>query len=239
VEDRIDAGLYLEMTDLAASAYWAERVPAVTATGAGVGRAFVGTNACLGRTDLPRKIDEFETLGLFEVGPEFRSGPLPGLHFVRTSRPGQGVLTGEPTTGLLLVLVSPRTPDQAQTLRDWADFVHIRHIAAAAVPGYGMITPFEHAEGGDPRFLHLYEIHGPDPEKAFQGMVPLVIDRIGEPGTEGFDQWARHPALRIMYVNTFRLAASPERGGLAASPEGGGLAASPAGAGLAASPGGA
>ena len=41
-----------------------------------------------------------------------------------------------PTIGLSLVLISPREPDQAQALRDWADFVHIRHIAAAGVPGY-------------------------------------------------------------------------------------------------------
>jgi hypothetical protein len=35
-------------------------------------------------------------------------------------------------------------------------------------------------------------------------MTPLVQERLGPPGTAAFDEWAGHPALRIMYVNTFR-----------------------------------
>ncbi len=101
------------------------------------------------------------------------------------------------------MLISPRSPEGAQPLRDWADFVHIRHIAEVSVPGYSMITPYEHAGGGDPRFMHFYEMDTEDPEASFTAMTPLVSKLIGEPGTPAFDHWARHPELRIMYVNTF------------------------------------
>jgi hypothetical protein len=112
-------------------------------------------------------------------------------------------LSGRPTIGLSLVLISPKQPDGAQALRDWADFVHLRHIAEVAVPGYTMITPYENASGGDPRFMHFYEMDTDDPEYAFTSMTSLVIDRIGKPRTDAFKVWAGHDQLRIMYVNTF------------------------------------
>ena len=125
------------------------------------------------------------------------------MHFRSYPRPAQGSLSGRPTIGLSLVLISPRRPEQAQALRDWADFVHIRHIAEVAVPGYTMITPYENASGGDPRFMHFYEMDTDDAEQAFKSMTPLVIERIGKPRTEAFTQWAGHEQLRIMYVNSF------------------------------------
>ena len=36
------------------------------------------------------------------------------------------------------------------------------------------------------------------------GLMLLVSDRIGQPGTDAWDGWANTPELRIMYVNTFR-----------------------------------
>ena len=126
-------------------------------------------------------------------------------HFRRYPRPAQGCLSGRPTIGLSLVLISPRRPEEAQALRDWADFVHIRHIAETGNPGYTMITPYENVTGGDPRFMHLYEIDTDDPEGAFRAMTPRVIERLGGGfGTPAFDAWAFHDALRIMYVNSFR-----------------------------------
>jgi hypothetical protein len=121
-------------------------------------------------------------------------------------RPGQGSLTGNPTLGLSLVLISPRDADQGQSLRDWGDFVHIRHIADAAVPGYTMITPYENV---DPtatlaRYMHFYEMDTDDPETAFKAMTPLVEERLGPTGTPAFDAWANHPQLTIDYVNSFR-----------------------------------
>ena len=78
------------------------------------------------------------------------------------------------------------------------------HIAEVGVPGYAMITPYENVTGGDPRFMHWYEMDTDDPEAAFRAMTPFVTERLGA-DTPEWDHWARHPALRIMYVNTFRL----------------------------------
>ena len=38
-----------------------------------------------------------------------------------------------------------------------------------------MITPYENATGGDPRFMHFYEMDTDDPERAFKSMTPLVM----------------------------------------------------------------
>ncbi len=208
MEDRLHPGLYLEMSAVPLAEYLSDRLPAV-ADRAGVHGATWWENVHRDRTDLPRRLPEFTHLAAYEVDRSFRPpAPSPvatGHHFLRTPRPGQGRLTGRPTIGLSLVLISPRAPEQAQALRDWGDFVHIRHIAEVSVPGYSMITPYEHATGGDPRFLHWYEMDTDDPETAFQAMTPLVEEHLGGgPGTPAFDRWATTPELRIMYVNTFR-----------------------------------
>jgi hypothetical protein len=174
-----------------------------------VQRATWWENVVPNRTDLPRVLDEFSLLGLYEVAADFRppeaSPGIAGHHFRRYPRPAQGSLRDRPTIGLSLVLISPHDPGQAAALRDWADFVHIRHIAETANPGFAMITPYENVTGGDPRFLHLYEMDTDQPERAFRAMTPRVIERLGGGrGTPAFDAWAFHPALRIMYVNTFR-----------------------------------
>ena len=183
----------------------AARVPALLDR-AGVTRATWWENVRRDRPDLPRVLPEFGLLGVYEVDDAFVAPPCPddvtGYHYRRTSRPGQGRLTGSPTIGLSLVLISPTDPGQAQALRDWADFVHLRHIAEVGVPGYSMVTPYEHAERGDPRFLHFYEMDTDDPEQSFQAMTPRVRERLGD--RDAFRRWAGHEALRIMYVNTFR-----------------------------------
>ena len=212
MEDRITPGLYLELTDRAAEDY-AERVREVLAR-PGVRRATWWTNCVPHRTDLPRTLAEFETLGVYETDLEFvapieGSPDLPadirGLAYRHYPRPGQGTVSDRPTSGLLLVLISPRHPDEAQALRDWGDFVHIRDIAAAAPAHFTMITPYEHATpGATPRFLHLYELDTDDPEPAFQAMTPTTLGRVGAYGTHARREWAVHEALVIDYVNTFR-----------------------------------
>ncbi len=206
MEDRITPGLYLEMTDRPIDRYVEERVPDVLAM-TGVSRATWWVNVHRDREDLPRHLDEFGHLAVYEVDRTFTApstaSDVTGYHFRHYPRPGQGRLTGGPTTGLSLVLISPRDPADAQALRDWGDFVHLRHIAEAAVPGYTMITPYENATGGDPRFLHCYEMDTDDPEAVYQSMTPLVTELLGA-GTDSWKAWARHPALRIMYVNNFR-----------------------------------
>jgi hypothetical protein len=206
MEDRHTPGLYLEMTDLALDSYREHRVPAVLAR-AGAERATCWRNVHRDRADLPRVLPEFDHLAVYEVNDDFEAPPeidgVAGHHFRRYRRPGQGVLTGRPTIGLSLVLISPKEPERAQELRDWADFVHIRHIAAAAVPGYSMITPYENVSGGDPRFMHFYEMETSEAERVFTSMTPLVMERIGGVETDAFKEWATCPALRIMYVNSF------------------------------------
>lgn len=193
------------MTDVATDDYAAGRVPTVLAADA-VRRATWWENVNRDRADLPRVLPEFGLLGVYEVDPGFTvpdaADGIAGHHFRRTGRPGQGRLTGRPTVGLSLVLISPTDPSRAQDLRDWADFVHLRHIAEVGVPGYSMITPYEHADGDDPRFLHFYEMDTDDPEAAFQAMTPLVRERLAD--RDAFRRWAGHEALRIMYVNSFR-----------------------------------
>jgi hypothetical protein len=207
VEDRLTSGLYLETTDWSPERYAETRIAEVSRR-PGVERATWWENVCFGRDDLPRVLEEFSLLGVYEVGDGFDPPPpqpeVTGYHFRRFPRPAQGRLTGKPTLGLSLVLISPRRPEQASTLRDWADFVHIRYIAEAGVPGFTMITPYENATGADPRFLHFYELDTNDPEPAFKAMAPKVAELIGQPGTEAWRRWATIPELEIWYVNSFR-----------------------------------
>ena len=160
---------------------------------------------------LPQRIDECTSLLVGETddasyaGVPAASESSTAIPMRRYPRPSQGVCSGEQTTGLLLVLISPREPEQAQALRDWGDFVHLRWIAAAQVPGYRTLTPYEHVAGGIPRFCHFYEMATDDPRAAYTSMTPRVADLLGGgPGTPAYDDWAWHPALRIEYVNTFR-----------------------------------
>ncbi len=205
MEDRISAGLYLEMTDLSPAEYAEKRVAEVLALPEAE-RATWWRNQRPNRKEFPRRLPEFTTLGVYEVGHAFRAPETPsgiiGHHFRHYPRPGQGNLSGKPTLGLELVLVSPKTPEGAQTFRDWADFVHIRHIAAASVPGFTMITPYENVTGGEPRFMHFYEMDTEDAEGAFQRMVPETQKRIGKSG-KLWDEWFGHEQLVIDYVNTF------------------------------------
>jgi len=208
MEDRLTPILQLELCDLAPETWLAERGAALLALG-GVERVSAWTNCAPGRSDLPRTLAEFHTLGVAEARARFASpAPPPGVavHQFRQVRPGQGVLSGRPTCGLELVLISPRSEDGAQALRDWADFVHIHHIAAAAVPGFTLITPYENVARTRPRFLHFYELDTEAAEEAFQRMTPATLARLPERAERR--AWAGHPELVIDYVSTFRLAAA-------------------------------
>jgi hypothetical protein len=208
MEDRITPCLYLEMTDQDAESYAKERAEDVLGL-PGATRATWWTNCVPFRTDLPRTIPEFQTLGVFEADASFSPPPscpegVTGLHFRHYPRPGQGTVSDRPTLGLELVLISPRTPGQAQALRDWADFVHIRDIAAASCDNFTMITPYENATGATPRFMHFYELDTDDPEPAFRKMAPATMDHVGAYGSHPREEWWDHEALVIDYVNTFR-----------------------------------
>ena len=55
--------------------------------------------------------------------------------------------------------------------------MHLNHIVEAGIPGFTMITPYENATGGDPRYLHFYEFDDPEAEITFKRMRPLVEAR--------------------------------------------------------------
>lgn len=211
MEDRQPLGLWLELLR-------EDDVGARAATLAAAGLRVSTWSADDYPQRLPKTLDDCHALIVGEGDPAAYD-ELPAsddsttvVPLQRYPRPSQGICTGEPTNGLLLVLITPRQQAQAQALRDWADFVHLRHITQAAVPGYTMVTPYENATADGPRFLHLYEMDTPDAEEAFRSMTPLVTKRLdGGPGTEPFDSWARHPQLRIDYVNTFRLVGTRSR----------------------------
>jgi hypothetical protein len=211
MEDRVTDVIYLEMTDRPADLYAAERVPQVLAR-SGVERASWWANCVPFRTDLPRTVPEFGLLAVYEADLDFEppagAAAVPeditGLCFDHYPRPGQGTISGRPTLGIELVLISPRTPAQSQALRDWADFVHIRDIAAASPDHFTMITPYENRAPGSPRYMHFYELDTDDPEAAFGEMTPTTTARIGAYGTHSQREWRGHEALVIDYVNTFR-----------------------------------
>ena len=134
MEDRLTPFLYLELTAKPAADYAAERARQCLSL-PGVERASWWSDCLPGRRDLPRRLHDVATLGVFECTSEFEAPPptegILGVHF-RQVRPGQGTLGDGPTLGLELVLISPKRAERAAVLRDWADFVHIHDIAAAA-----------------------------------------------------------------------------------------------------------
>jgi hypothetical protein len=205
MEDRLGE-LYLEMTNLSVEDYETDRFREVLKRD-DVAAATLWRNQRPMRDDYERTIPEFETLAVYEVADDFEmpSDALDhrGHYFRRVPRPAQGILNGAPTLGLEIVLVSPVTPGGAQALRDWADFLHIREIASAAVPGFTMITPYENAAGGNPRYLHLYEMDTADADSAFQHMAPRTIERLRRGGKAAIKAWMGHPELQIDYINAF------------------------------------
>ena len=208
MEDRCSALLYLELGDTAPEAC-AERARELV-QGPGMERATWWENCAPGRKDLPMRVRDGRTLIVVEARDGFAPPPAPHevseAHcFRRHPRPSQGVLTGTPTLGLLIVWISPRTPALARHLRDWGDYVHIRHIAAAGIPGFTQISVYENQKGGDPFFMHFYEFDNLDAEKTFSTMVDHVAPRIGGTHSQAFSEWAdwRAGHGRLFYCNTF------------------------------------
>jgi len=213
VEDRLTEGLYMELGNLDPDRYGESRAGELLRL-RGVQRVSWWANCRPDRQDLRARVADGTLLGMAEVddgfvAPEAAPGAL-AHHFRRHRRPSQGILSGRPTTGLLVVWISPKSPALAQGLRDWGDFVHLRQIAAASVPGFTQITPYDHAGDGDPRFLHLYELDTDDPEAAFGTMRAHVAPRLGGEGTDAYGQWADLSGAGgyLLYANTFRLLGS-------------------------------
>jgi hypothetical protein len=201
--------LYLELGD-ASAVDGATRASALSAL-PGVDRVTWWENCAYGRTDLPRRVEDGHTLVVAEATEEFVAPPRwPGTSeahlFRRHGRPSQGVLGSGPTLGLLIVWIGPRSPDRAQPLRDWGDFVHIRHIAAAGIPGFTQISVYEHVTGSEPLYMHFYEFDNADAEGTFSTMVDHVAPRLGGTDSAAFAEWAdwRSGGGRLFYCTTFR-----------------------------------
>ena len=149
MEDRETPVLYLEMTEATPDDYARDRVKDVLALPGSSGRRGGATSTATVPTfpaSCPSSTPSGCTSATRRSSRRRRCRThISGHHFLRTPRPGQGRLTGKPTVSLSLVLISPTTPDEAQALRDWGDFVHLNHIVEAGVPGFTMITPYENA----------------------------------------------------------------------------------------------
>lgn len=208
MEDRCTPKLYLELGDATAEscAVRAEELIAVR----GAERVSWWENCVPGRTDLPMRVRDGSTLMVVEADDDFVtpsvSAEVSEAHcFRRHPRPSQGVVTGDPTLGLLVVWISPRTVDRSRSLRDWGDFVHIRHIAAAGIPGFTQISVYENEGENDPRYMHFYEFDNLDAEGTYSTMVDFVAPRLGGTDSEAYREWAewRPPGGRLFYCNTF------------------------------------
>jgi hypothetical protein len=209
VEDRSSPRLYLELGDETTDSCLARARALLDSPGAE--RVTWWENCALERTDLPMRVRDGHTLVVVEGGEELAAPSedpqCSEAHcFARTTRPSQGVLTDGPTLGLMIVWISPRAPELARSLRDWGDFVHIRHIAAAAIPGFTQISVYENVVATDPRYMHFYEFDNTDAEATFSTMIDHVAPRLGGTETSAYTEWAdwRAPGGRLFYCNTFR-----------------------------------
>jgi hypothetical protein len=208
VEDRPSALLHLELG--AASPDAAAARARELAACAGAERVTWWTNCSFERTDLPRRVQDGHSLVVVEAVDDFTVPNPPAdvteAHsFRRFPRPSQGILTDGPTLGLMIVWISPRTPDLARQLRDWGDFVHIRHIAAAGIPGFTQISVYENVAGTDPLYMHFYEFDNAQAEETFSTMIDNVAPRLGGTDSAAYADWAdyRPPGGRLFYCTTF------------------------------------
>jgi hypothetical protein len=209
MEDRCTAKLYLELGDASAPAC-VDRAREVLEE-PGAGRVTWWENCIPGRTDLPMRVHDGTTLVVVEADESFRAPSPPfGVSeahcFRRHPRPSQGILTNGPTLGLLVVWISPRTADVSTRLRDWGDFAHIRHIAAAGIPGFTQISVYENVADREPRYMHFYEFDNLDAEGTYSKMIDFVGPRLGGTAGDAYNEWAdwRAPGGRLFYCNTFR-----------------------------------
>ena len=222
MEDRQPTGLMLEMLDGEAPdevELWQRDVaiPKALANGC-FSRGTAFRNLRPEESRFPQKAGVFSHLTVYELErPDVAWRCMDGLAgsdggvrvvkrllFRRYPRPSQGRCSGKPTLGIFLILISPSERARAQELRDWADFTHIHGIAAASPDGFTTITPYENATGGDPLYLHFYELDADDPVAAVDAMPEAVMKRWGfSMGDPEFLSWAMSDALDIWYVNVF------------------------------------
>ena len=216
MEDRITPYLYLELSGESPEVY-EKRVMEVLGL-PGAERVVWWRNLHYERKDFEPdfvfRVKDFKTLASYEVDASFTPPALPdglrSLHFQHYPRPAQGFLTGEPTPGLMLVLISAREGSDGQALRDWADFIHIAPLAEGGL-GFSMITPYERVGGGSPLFMHFYETVSSDAEAALQAESNDFPLTLGGFETAAYKRWQLHDDLVVDYINTFERAGDAKR----------------------------
>jgi hypothetical protein len=141
------------------------------------------------------------TLGLTALRPGEPAPDGPGLRYRRTGRPAQGRLSANPTVGLMLTLLDAKDRDDAegvQSLRDWADFVHLPALAGSGTPGLTLISPYR-VVGDGPLFLHLLEFDI-DPDDGAKEMTRRVSQQLDKPEIARF---LHHPQKDRAFGATF------------------------------------
>ena len=188
MEDRITAGLYLELGDLDPEPTTPRRrVDALLARpGASASRG--GRTTVPAGPSCPWPSPTARPWG-WPRSTTPSSPPTPagdhGPAFRRFPRPSQGILTGAPTTGLLVVWISPRRPRRRAAARLGRLRPHPPHRRGRR-PRVHPVTPYENTADADPRYMHFYELDADDPEAAYQSMaehmaaVPSAASRTDE-----------------------------------------------------------
>jgi hypothetical protein len=144
---------------------------------------------------------DIQLLGLTPLSSDQSSPDAPGLRYRRTARPGQGTLSNRPTAGLMITLldaVAAGDSVAAQSLRDWADFVHIPPLAASGTPGLTMISPYG-VVGDGPLFMHLLEFDS-DPDEAYREMTKRVSRQLDK---SCLDEFLNHAQKLRVFGATF------------------------------------
>lgn len=155
---------------------------------------------------LPGEANRYEIplLGLTPLAAGELSPDGPGLRYRRTNRPAQGRLSNHPTVGLMITLLDAVDADDqsaAQSLRDWADFVHIPPLASSGTPGLTMISPYR-VVGTGPLFMHLLEFDS-DPDEASREMTRRVSQQLEK---SQIGEFLNHPQKARVFGATFVLA---------------------------------
>ena len=218
MEDRVTPSLYLEFIHGPLEPYVATRVPEVLAVD-GAERATwwqAGGTWMLGeqRMTIDNHLTPASQICLYEVGEAFRppafAAPTAWIHWRRYPRPNQGLLSWRPTIGLLLVLVDATSPEYAQEVRDFLDFVHIPRVVSAA-SGISLCTVYENTAGERPRYLHVYEITDSDPTETMREVIARLPEMLGGEGSTEYRHFLSHPH-DVWEANTFSLVGeAPER----------------------------
>ncbi|MBN9112194.1 MAG: hypothetical protein J0I34_25835 [Pseudonocardia sp.] len=150
----------------------------------------------------PNRYD-IQTLGLTALWPGDPAPDGPGMRYRRTARPAQGRLSENRTVGLMLTLLDAKDRDDAagvQSLRDWADFVHLPALAVSGTPGLTLISPYR-VVGDGPLFLHLLEFDV-DPDQGAKEMTRRVSQQLDKPEIARF---LDHPQKDRAFGATFVL----------------------------------